>query len=433
MLLQAQVQNLNWFFYWYCYQGERKKESVIMKILIWNVVRGLNRPSMQLEIRQKILSVKASLVALMETKLKPASFHCIKNYILPSRWLEVSNVDVCSSIRKWLLWNPRVVTLHVLVEAQLIHCDIKFGAVQLYFSACYGMNNYIHRRDLWRIQLYLRLAGDFNTIRWTHEKIGGASPRPSGLIEFNDCIQEVGLIDLKLSGSPFTWSKSSMGESRTECKLDRALVNAPCMSSNLFKGEVLLPGLSDHSPILLMLNDSIHVRSPFRYFNYLVKMPGFSTIVKQTLAGEVHGTPLFRVVKRLKRVKEKIIEWKNTQFPLSMKLQEARTLLDDLQKHMIQDPHNFSLQEQECTARFHLDYLCRAKESMYKQQSRDLDVNLGDGNSKYFYRLMHTRHAHSFISQIIDKEGNTFSDPQGIATVFVPYFTGILGTPIDMQ
>lgn len=56
---------------------------------------------------------------------------------------------------------------------------------------------------------------------------------------------------------------------------------------------------------------------------------------------------------------------------------------------------------------------------MYKQRSRDLAVNLGDGNSKYFYQLMRTRHAHSFISQIIDMEGNTFSDPQGIAAVFV--------------
>ena len=106
-------------------------------------------------------------------------------------------------------------SLHVLsMEVQLIHSAIRFGTVQFYFSACYGMNNYIHIRDLWQSivtkatsSLPWVLAGNFNTIGWTHEKIGGASPRPSGLIEFNDCIQEVGLIDLKLSGSPFTWVK----------------------------------------------------------------------------------------------------------------------------------------------------------------------------------------------------------------------------------
>ena len=213
-------------------------------------------------------------------------------------------------------WNSRVVTFKVLnVETQLLHCDIKFGHVQLYFSACYGDNSYIHRRDLWQSLVSKAnsscpwvIAGDFNTIRWTHEKIGGASPRPTRLIELSNCIQEVGIFDLQMTGSLFTSSNSSMGESRIECKLDRVLVNAPCMSSSMFKGEVLPPGISDHSPILLMLNDSFHIRSPFRYFNYWVKMPGFSTIIQQAWAKDVNGTPLFRVVTKLKRVKEKINE-----------------------------------------------------------------------------------------------------------------------------
>lgn len=100
------------------------------------------------------------------------------------------------------------------------------------------------------------------------KKMGGASPRAIGLIEFNDCIQEAGLIDLKLYGSPFTWSNSSVGDSRIACKLDRVLVNENCMNDSLFKGQVLHPSLSDHSPILLSLNEKPHIKSPFRYFNY---------------------------------------------------------------------------------------------------------------------------------------------------------------------
>ena len=77
------------------------------------------------------------------------------------------------------------------------------------------------------------------------KKTGGASPRASALHEFNDCLQEAGLLDLKLCGSPFTWSNSSMGDSRIECKLDRVLVNASCMTD---RDEVLPPSLSDHPP-----------------------------------------------------------------------------------------------------------------------------------------------------------------------------------------
>lgn len=106
---------------------------------------------MQVEVRHKILSVKESLVALLETKIKPASYHCVKNAILPAGWLEVSNADICSSTRIWLLWNPRFVPIQVLdVEAQLINCDVKFDYVKLYFSACYGYNSYIQCRELWQ-------------------------------------------------------------------------------------------------------------------------------------------------------------------------------------------------------------------------------------------------------------------------------------------
>lgn len=43
------------------------------------------------------------------------------------------------------------------------------------------------------------VAGDFNTVRWKHEKFGGAIPRAVGLIQFNDYIKEAGLIDLKIN------------------------------------------------------------------------------------------------------------------------------------------------------------------------------------------------------------------------------------------
>lgn len=213
-----------------------------MTILVWNV-RGLNRPSMQMEVKQKIQSVQASLVALLETRIKPASFYCIKNFLLRNGWLETTNVDTCSSSWIWLLWNPRSVHLQVLhMEPQNIHCAVQFSNFQFYFSACYGHNNYIQRRELWQ-SLVLKattsqpwvLAGDFNTLRWNHEKIGEAPPRPAGLIDFNDCIQEVGLIELTLSGSPFTWSNSSLGESRIASKLVRVLINSPCLHSYIFK------------------------------------------------------------------------------------------------------------------------------------------------------------------------------------------------------
>ena len=67
-----------------------------------------------------------------------------------------------------------------------------------------------------------------------HMRKQADTPRATGLVEFYDCIQEVGLMDFKLNGSQFTWSTSYVGNSRIECKLDMVLVNATFMHSNLF-------------------------------------------------------------------------------------------------------------------------------------------------------------------------------------------------------
>lgn len=50
-----------------------------------------------------------------------------------------------------------------------------------------------------------------------------------------------------------------------ECNLDRTMVNPQFVSMNLMRGEVLLLGIFDHSPILLMKDDHIKPNIPFRY------------------------------------------------------------------------------------------------------------------------------------------------------------------------
>ena len=175
----------------------------------------------------------------------------------------------------------------------------------------------MQRRDLWSTICNLStcglpwiVAGEFNTVRWTHEKHGGAAPRARGLIEFNDCLHDAGLLDMKLTGPLFTWFNSSVGDSRIECKLDRVLINANFLHSNPFQGEILMLVLSDHSPILLSLHEKPHIKSLFRYYNFWAKMPGFFQIVKDVWDMDISGTPLFIVVRKLSLLKKRLIEWK---------------------------------------------------------------------------------------------------------------------------
>lgn len=63
--------------------------------------------------------------------------------------------------------------------------------------------------------------GDFNAIRWENEKFGGSKSNNTSMQNFNDCIDHCGLLELNLANPLFTWSNSSVGKSRIECKLDR--------------------------------------------------------------------------------------------------------------------------------------------------------------------------------------------------------------------
>lgn len=100
-------------------------------------------------------------------------------------------------------------------------------------SICYGRNEVKYKEPLWDSLNYISnginlpwiVLGDFNAIRWESEKMGGTKLCPKAMESFNNCIDYCGLTDLLLAGYQFTWSNSSEGAKRIECRLDRALVN----------------------------------------------------------------------------------------------------------------------------------------------------------------------------------------------------------------
>lgn len=70
--------------------------------------------------------------------------------------------------------------------------------------------------------------------------------------EFNACIHHAGLMEMNLVDGNFTWSNSSLGQRRTQCKLDRVFCNLEFRNLNSeMVCQALTPGLSDHSPILM--------------------------------------------------------------------------------------------------------------------------------------------------------------------------------------
>lgn len=58
----------------------------------------------------------------------------------------------------------------------------------------------------------------------------------------------------------------------------------------------MMPGISDHSPVVLSLHEKTHIKGTFRYYNYWTKMLGFFQTMKYARDIKICGTPLFTVV-----------------------------------------------------------------------------------------------------------------------------------------
>lgn len=91
---------------------------------------------------------------------------------------------------------------------QVITCMIerKEGKGKFLLSAIYVFNSQVRRQELWQQINGLKndtpwlLMGDFNCIRFGHEKIGGDLPDTEAMDEFNNCIHDMELDNLKWWG-----------------------------------------------------------------------------------------------------------------------------------------------------------------------------------------------------------------------------------------
>ena len=95
-------------------------------------------------------------------------------------------------------------------------------------------------------------------------------------------------------------------------------------------------------------------------------MPTFFQTVNAAWSTDIYGSRLYKVIQKLRLVKQCLIEWKKSQSSIPTQLTKAQASLEILRKQVMEDPGNVDIQEQERQARSLLDHLLKAEESMYK-------------------------------------------------------------------
>lgn len=160
-------------------------------------------------------------------------------------------------------------------------------------------------------------VGDFNIIRNDSERRGGR-PRPLGAMEdFNNWIQQGGLIEMASKGSAFSWCNGQHGLARSWARLDRVLLDVSFLS--VFPNAICsyLPrSTSDHAPMCIEFKQDLfsYGPTPFRFQQLWVEHHNFLDCVRQAWALRSGGSTIQNLIMKLKQTKVALRAWNKRVF-----------------------------------------------------------------------------------------------------------------------
>ncbi|XP_021970148.1 uncharacterized protein LOC110865195 [Helianthus annuus] len=299
-------------------------------------------------------------------------------------------------------------------------------------------NYYVTRRELWyRLSKHKVLVGnnpwvilgDFNSALNLDDKSMGVSNISAGMREFQDCISEIEVFDINSSGLHYTWSQKPKKGAGLLKKIDRVLGNTPFVDSFPNSVAFFHPyRLSDHCPCLLKIpkpGKSKH--RPFKFANFLVYKPGFLKTVKKAWDTNIEGVLQFRVVKKLRLLKNPLRALLFQQGNLHKKVEVLRSKLDAIQRDIDSSPLNVVLCDQEIKISAEFQEACLDEERFLKQKSKVDWLRAGDANTAFFHASLKCRNHSTRIDVITNSEGVMF-EGENVSKAIVTHYEKFLGS-----
>lgn len=356
----------------------------------------------------------------------------------------MSNSQPDLNARIWTCWDPNFCDILCVKKSnQFMFCKITVldGDFSFFAIFVYAENKHVLRMPLFsdictiaksHSSFPVVCLGDFNAVRFAHEKIGGNSCWDNSKESLNVTILESDMDDLSYQGCQFTWAnKRGEGDFITS-KLDRVLVNEKWLESYTNSFAKFLPsGISDHSPTLVTLDPNLpSSKKPFKFFDFWADHEDFLPKVEEVWRKYIKGSPMFRVCQKLRMLKPILKGLNKREFSdISIRVVHAKTTLENSQIKLDRDPLNMDLQEKERTAYARFVALSKIEESLARQKSGVQWLSLGDRNSQFFFRNIKGNINRGRINSVVLDNGVRISKSEDVNNTFVNYFTNLLGKP----
>ena len=358
-------------------------------------------------------------------------------------WNFQSNHQSDEDGRIILLWKHPIKLRVLHQSSQSITSIIELpNSEPLYYSAVYASNLSADRSDLWAELMYLHdtydlqhnrwvVGGDFNQIIMpTEHSSHSVDAQDTQMYQFQDCLLQNGLFDLRYNGPGHTWTNNRQDMPIAK-KLDRLLVNCNTISAYPHAVATFLPpSISDHAPCLLDLAVQLPKAGtqPFKFQNYLTKHPEFTSVVLDawSRAGSNCWT-LTQLCWKLKLIKTDLKILNRDNFSkIQERVKESYILLQTAQVQALQNPTPQLFQE-ERDLHDRWIFLRQIEECFFRQKSRINWLAEGDLNTTYFHRMCQVRASYNAIRLFITDAGILITDPIEMSQLAIMHFQSVLG------
>lgn len=243
------------------------------------------------------------------------------------------------------------------------------------------------------------ILGDFNSMLFPHDGMGGSSRRNIDMEDFHNCLEDVEIFDITYQGCQFTWTQKPTGEDGIMRKLDRILGNTAFTDRYRdFSVVFHARGVSDHSPGVLSFKAGIVKRKRgFKFDNFLTTHDRFIWVVEEVWSIPKQGSYMKRVLLRLKDLKIAFRRLRNTYGSLDLRVKSLKEELDSAQMACDIDPCNETVKEDIAHLLLAYQQARNDQLEMARQKAKETWLNEADGNSKFFFHVMREKRNRNII------------------------------------
>lgn len=191
------------------------------------------------------------------------------------------------------------------------------------------------------------IMGDFNSMLFPHDGLGGSSRRNEYMEDFFMCLEDIEAFDIRYTGIQFTWCQKPNEPNGVNTKLDRILGNT-LLSSRLHDiSTCFLPrGVSDHTTGILSFKGGKwpKVRG-FRFEDFIADHPGFLRIVQVTWSKPYYSSFMHQLTSKLKDLKKPLRKLWSSYGNISLRVVSLREELNVILEDVDADMYNSELRE----------------------------------------------------------------------------------------